>query len=606
MSNQLIKPFQYKRIPLTSTEQTETIPNNHKKAKPRDWKNTLRRIWLLLAQHRMHLFIVGLFVVISSALSLLGPFLVGMAIDEFLVTHNVNGLLQLLMYLFLIYISYSISIWLQNFLMIGIAQKTVYEMRRQLFTRLQKLPISYLDKRQHGELMSRLTNDMENVSTTLNSSVIQILSSVLTFIGIISVMLWLSPLLTVITLAVIPLMVFGLKWITKRTSVFFKEQQKHLGEVNGYIEETITGQKIVKAFSREEHVIASFAVKNEKLKGAGFWAQTYSGFIPKLMNVLNNLSFAFIAGIGGILAFYQLITIGVIVIFAEYSRQFTRPLNDLANQFNTLLSAVAGAERVFEIIDEEEERDHPHARQVSSIQGDVSFEHVSFSYEANQKTIEDVSFQVRAGETVALVGPTGAGKTTIINLLSRFYEPSEGRITIDGVDLNDIQLVSLRQHIGIVLQDTYLFQGTIKENIRYGKLEASDEEVMEAAKKANAHSFISKLSNGYETVLNQDGSGISQGQKQLLSIARVMLANPSLLILDEATSSIDTMTEMNIQIALKRLMEGRTSFVIAHRLNTIKEADQIIVLKNGKLFEKGTHEQLLKHKGYYYDMCNRS
>ncbi|MCL7747725.1 ABC transporter ATP-binding protein [Halalkalibacter alkaliphilus] len=604
MSNQLTRPFRYKRIPLPDSD-TKT-EGKIVKTKPKNWKSTIKRIWNYLAVHKKYIVLVIFMIFLSSALSLLGPFLVGMAIDEFLVSHDVNGLFQLLIYLFLIYVFYSISIWLQNFWMIGVAQKTIYAMRLQLFTRLQKLPISYLDKRQHGELMSRLTNDIENVSTTLNSSVIQIISSILTFIGIIVVMVWLSPILTVITLVVVPLMVFGMKWITRRTSLFFKEQQKHLGEVNGYIEETISGQRIVKAFSKEEYVVHAFKGKSERLRGAGFWAQTYSGFIPKLMNVLNNMSFAFIAGIGGILAFNNLITIGVIVIFAEYSRQFTRPLNDLANQFNTLLSAVAGAERVFEVIDEEEERDKVNARELSEIKGDVSFENVSFSYEDDQNTISNVSFKVNEGETVALVGPTGAGKTTIINLLSKFYEPVSGAITVDGHDITEVKIGSLRQQLGFVLQDTHLFQGSIRENIRYGRLDASDEEVEEAAKQANAHSFITSLSNGYETVLDQDGSGISQGQKQLLSIARVMLANPSMLILDEATSSIDTITEIKIQEALRRLMKGKTSFVIAHRLNTIKEANQIIVLKEGKLFEKGSHDQLISERGYYYDMCSRS
>ncbi|MFC0471137.1 ABC transporter ATP-binding protein [Halalkalibacter kiskunsagensis] len=604
MSNQLMKPFRYKRISLT-----ESIVNSQKplntKAKPKNWKSTLKRIWAYLSVHKKYLLLVIMMVILSSFFTLLGPFLIGMAIDNYLVTSNINGLFKLLLFLFFIYIFYSLAVWLQNFWMIGVAQKTVYSMRMQLFNRLQKLPISYLDKRQHGEIMSRLTNDMENVSTTLNSSVIQIFSSVLTFIGIILVMFWLSPMLTIITLAVVPVMVLGMKWITRRTGLFFKEQQRHLGDVNGYIEETITGQKIVKTFSKEQHVIEHFKEMNERLKGASFWAQTYSGFIPKLMNVLNNLSFALIAGIGGVLAFRGLITVGVIVIFVEYSRQFTRPLNDLANQFNTLLSAVAGAERVFEVIDEEEEQDMKGAIELDNIRGDVSFKNVSFSYEEKQKTISHVSFNVTAGETIALVGPTGAGKTTIINLLSRFYEPEVGTITIDEYDIRNVKRNSLRQHTGFVLQDSYLFQGTIRENIRYGRLEASDGEVEEAARLANAHSFIRNLPKGYDTILDQDGSGISQGQKQLLSIARVMLASPSILILDEATSSIDTITEIKIQEALQRLMKGRTSFVIAHRLNTIKQADQIFVLKDGQLSEKGTHNELLREKGYYYEMCTQ-
>ncbi|ARK28947.1 ABC transporter ATP-binding protein [Halalkalibacter krulwichiae] len=604
MFDQLNKPFRYKRI---SVFQGDVSQNQHMKGKerPKNWTDTIKRIWSYLAVHQTFLWLVVTMVIISSFLSLLGPFLIGMAIDDFIATYNVSGLFHVLLSLFIIYLLYSLSIWLQSFWMIGVAQKTVSELRRQLFQKMQQLPLSYLDKKQHGELMSRLTNDIDNVSTTLNTSVIQILSSLLTFIGIIIVMFYLSPLLTIITLLVVPLMVLGMKWITRRTSVFFKEQQRHLGEVNGFIEETISGQRIVKAFSQEEKVINEFHNKSERLKGASFWAQTYSGFIPKLMNVLNNLSFAFIAAVGGILAFNGYITVGVIVIFTEYSRQFTRPLNDLANQFNTLLSAVAGAERVFHILDEQEEKDEEGAKQLGEVKGAVSFKHVTFSYTDGQQTVKDISFEVNPGETVALVGPTGAGKTTIINLLSRFYDADSGEILLDNQNLSSIKRSSLRQHTGIVLQDSFLFQGTIRENIRYGRLEASDEEVVLAAKEANAYSFISKLPEQFDTVLEQDHTGISQGQKQLISIARVMLANPSILILDEATSNIDTITEIKIQEALERLMQGRTSFIIAHRMNTIKNSDQIIVLDQGKLIEKGSHQQLLKEKGFYHEMIEQ-
>ena len=352
--------------------------------------------------------------------------------------------------------------------------------------------------------------------------------------------------------------------------------------------------------------ITDFKEKNEKLRGASFWAQTYSGFIPKLMNVLNNMSFALIAGVGGLLALHSdgLVTVGVIVIFAEYSRQFTRPLNDLANQFNTLLSAVAGAERVFDVLDEEPEGDVAGAETLSKVKGDVTFTNVSFTYNENEPILSNVSFSVAAGETLALVGPTGAGKTTIINLISRFYDPDRGKIKIDGYDISKVKRDSLRTHMGFVLQDAFLFQGTIRENIRYGRLNATDEEVEEAAILANAHSFISRLEMGFDTILDSNGSGISQGQKQLLSIARALLADPSILILDEATSSIDTITELKIQEALERLMEGRTSIVIAHRLNTIQRADQILVLEDGKVVEKGSHEQLLEVKGSYYRMHN--
>lgn len=367
-------------------------------------------------------------VVISSALGLLGPFLVGMTIDDYIVSKNGNHFLTLLLSLLVIYLFNSLSTFLQNYWMIGIAQDTVYTMRSQLFRHLHKLPITFFDRRQHGELMSRVTNDIENVSSTLNSSVIQIFSSLLTLVGTIVVMLWLSPLLTLLTMIIIPLMFLGMKWITKRTGKLFKEQQKNIGELNGFIEETVSGQRIVKTFSQEDRVIREFKVRNEKLKQSGYLSQAYSGFIPKVMNLLNNLSFAIIAGVGGYLALKGFISIGTIVIFTEYSRQFTRPINDLANQFNTLLSAIAGAERVFEIIDEEEEdADELESGTLEDIKGEVTFDEVSFAYEKSGETIKNVNLQVRAGENVALVGPTGAGKTTLINLLARFYDPTAGR-----------------------------------------------------------------------------------------------------------------------------------------------------------------------------------
>jgi len=602
MLKQLKEPFQYKKISL-KPEENQSLKRT---SKARNWRATLMRIWGYLAESKGLITLVLLMVLASSALALLGPYLVGMAIDDYIVSKDSNGLLTLLVALIIIYLLHSTSLWFQNYWMIGIAQNTVYKMRSQLFKHLHKLPIPFFDKRQHGELMSRVTNDIENVSSTLNSSVIQISSSVLTLVGTVVVMLTLSPLLTVLTLLIVPTMFFGLKWITKRTGVFFKEQQRSLGDLNGFIEETISGQRIIKTFSQEDRVISEFEVKNERLKNAGFWALTYSGFIPKLMNMLNNLSFAIIAGVGGILALKGMVSIGVIVIFAEYSRQFTRPLNDLANQFNTLLSAVAGAERVFEIIDEEEEgKDERKTSNLVIERGEVECKDVSFSYEQEEgNTVMDINFHVSPGETVALVGPTGAGKTTMINLISRFYEVDNGTVLIDGIDIKDYKRENLRRNMGFVLQDSFLFEGTIRENIRYGRLDATDDEVVEAAKLANAHSFIMKLPKQYDTVLKQDGSGISQGQKQLLSIARAILSNPLLLILDEATSSIDTVTEIKIQEALQRLMKGRTSFVIAHRLNTIQKADQILVLKDGRVIENGSHQELLQKNGFYAELYN--
>lgn len=572
-----------------------------KKERAKNWWNTLKRMWSYLSRQKGLFILVILMVIASSILSLLGPYLMGVAIDKYIAIKNVQGLFILLVLLGCVYVFQSIATFLQNYWMIGLAQTTVFSMRRDLFRKFHKLPLRFFDKRQHGELMSRVTNDIDNVSSTLNSSAIEVLSSVITLLGAVSIMLWFSPILTFFTMLIVPLMFFGMKWITTRTQKLFTEQQRNLGELNGFIEEAISSQKVVKMFSQEPKIIHDFMEKNEKLRKSGYWAQTYSGFIPKLMNMLNSLGFTIVAGVGGVLAYKGMITIGTIVVFAEYSRQFVRPLNDLSSQFNTLLSAVAGAERVFEIIDlEDEEDDKASTITLPMIKGHIEFQNVSFQYEAGNPTINDVSLQIFPGETCALVGPTGSGKTTIINLLSRFYDYDTGKILIDGHDVSKITRQSLRQHIGFVLQDPFLFHGTIRDNIRYGRLDATDEEVEEAAKLANADTFIMNLKDGYETLLQQDGAGISQGQKQLIAIARAVLSDPAMLILDEATSSIDTITEVSIQEALQRLMKGRTSIVIAHRINTIQNADQITVLNEGRIVEKGTHEKLLLNQGFYY------
>lgn len=602
MWKELSEPFRYPRPQVNNKAKgiETSTPEKRVKRKAKDMSGTLKRMWIYLAQRRGRLFLVLVMVFLSSALSLLGPYMIGLAVDTFIERPADRMWLYFLGGLGVVYVLHSLTLWLQNIWMIGIAQKTVYQMRVDLFQQLHRLPIPFFGKRRQGELMSRVTNDIDNVSSTLNSSVIQIFSSVLTLVGTIIVMLWLSPLLTLLTFLVVPLMALGMRWITARTGPLFKQQQRNLGDLNGYVEETLSGQRIIKAYSQEQRVINEFKTRNEMIRQSGFWAQAISGLIPKLMNGLNNLSFALIACVGGVLAIRGTITIGVIVIFVEYARQFTRPLNDLANQWNTMLSAVAGAERVFEILDEDEEsKDETAGISLEVVLGAVTFSHVSFAYDQGRETLSDISFEAAPGEMIALVGPTGAGKTSLIQLLSRFYEMDSGTITIDGHDINTIRRENLRSHMAFVLQDSFLFEGTIRDNIRYGKLDATDEEVKTAAKMANAHSFIERMHGSYDKVLKQGGAGISQGQKQLLAIARAILADPSILVLDEATSSIDTVTEIKIQDGLRRLMEGRTSFVIAHRLNTIRNADQILVLKEGHLLEHGTHEGLLEKKGFY-------
>lgn len=588
-------PFQYEKAVLPKVEK-------EKRERTKNATHTVKRIMSYLAGEKAKLSLVILMVIMSSGLGLLGPFMVGMAIDDFIVKKELTGLGTVLIWLLVIYLGHSLAIFLQNFWMVGIAQNTVFSLRKDLFNHFHKLPISFFDKRQQGELMSRVTNDIDNINNTLNQSVIQVFASVITLIGTVTVMLILSPILTAITMVIVPLLFFGMQWITRRTGPLYRVNQKDLGVLNGYVEETISGQHIVKTFSQEARVTREFKEKNTQLKHSNFWTQTYTGYIPKLMNMLNFLSFSLIALFGGILAIKGggIVTVGVIVIFAEYARQFTRPLNELSNQFNILLSAIAGAERVFSIIDEDpEEMDEQNAMELEAANGHFIFDNVSFAYE-DTPILKNISFDVKPGQMVAFVGHTGAGKTTIVNLISRFYNYDSGSIRLDNVELNNIKRGNLRAHMAFVLQDTFLFHGTILENIRYGKLHATDEEVINAAKQANAHSFIERMPEGYATILDDSGGSISQGQKQLITIARAMIADPTILILDEATSNIDTITELKIQEALGRLMKGRTSFVIAHRLNTIQQADKIILLENGEIVEEGNHQQLMENKQDYY------
>ncbi|NLY06329.1 ABC transporter ATP-binding protein [Candidatus Sordicultor fermentans] len=571
--------------------------------KPRDAKNTLKRLWWYLSEHKIRLFLVLFLVAITSVLTLVGPYLIGKAIDNYIIPRDFNGLFRLLILMAAIYVLMSLFTWLQSRTMINVAQLTIRNMRKDAFDKLQILPVSFFDARPRGDIMSRLTNDIDLINNALSSSLTQIFSSIITLIGTVILMLWLSPLLTGVSMITVPIMLITTNIVTRHTRRYFSEQQRVLGMLNGFAEENISGQKVVKAFVREAKEIERFEVTNQELKNVGIKAQIYSGIMGPLMNVLNNIGFAIVALSGGWLAVKQIITIGTIAAFINYTRQFTRPLNELANQINTIQSAIASAERLFEIMDEPPEPpDPPDAIELKSVKGDVEFRNVSFSYKSDEAVLKNISFHAHPGQTIALVGPTGAGKTSIINLLARFYDPDSGDIFIDGYNIQKITRKSLRSSLGIVLQDTYLFSESVKDNIRYGRLDATDEEVKAAARLANAEQFILNLPQGYDTILSEDGGDLSQGQRQLLAIARAILADPAILILDEATSSVDTRTEQHIQEAIYKLMKGRTSFVIAHRLSTIRKADMILVIDDGEIIERGNHVQLLKQKGFYYNL----
>ena len=572
-------------------------------AKAKNSKETILRIGTYLTTKKISLAIVFLMVIASSVLALTGPYLIGVAIDNYIVPGDFPGLLNISITLASIYIGSAFFTWAQNYIMIGVSQAIVFQMRRDLFEKLHSLPLGYFDSKPHGEIMSRVTNDMDNLSSTLNNSTTQVFSSFITIVGTLAMMIWLSPILTILSLLIIPLVLVATRLIAEKTREYFSHNQKTLGELNGLIEETISGQKVIKAFGHEEKVIEDFSIKNNRLREVGIKAQVYSGVIFPLMHVFNNISFAIVAGAGGWLAVQGAITVGVIVSFINYSRQFTRPLNELANQFNMIQSAIAGAERVFEILDQEREREDPKdVKVLDEVKGEVVFNQVSFGYEKDIPVLKAISLDAQPGQTIALVGPTGAGKTTIINLLTGFYDVHQGRITIDGHDIREISRENLRSLLGIVLQDTYLFSETIRENIRYGRLDATDTEVERAAQLAYAHPFIQRLPDGYDTVLSEDGGNLSHGERQLIAMARTILKDPAILILDEATSSIDTRTEAQIQGALLNLMAGRTSFVIAHRLSTIVNADRILVINGGQVIEAGNHQELLAKKGFYHNL----
>ena len=568
--------------------------------KAHDPRNALTRLLPYLKPYKAVLILVLGLVLLYTVLGLIGPYLMGVAIDKFIATKNVAGLVKISVAMLVVYLLNNLFQAISAWLMSDVSQRALKQLRKDLFGHLQSLPISFFDNNPAGELMSRLTNDIDAINQAVSQNITALLASVLSLVGILIAMFVLDKWLALASVLVVPIMLWFTEFVAKYTRRGFRELQKQLGQMNGVMEEAISGQKVVKAFRRNESAIEAFRKSNQEVFRAGVSANSYALLLMPLTNVLGNFFVIVLAGLGGWLALQGLVTVGIIATFINYGQNFIQPLRQLANMYNSIQAALAGSERVFEIIDTPSEVDDaPQAVSLTTIQGHVQFEHVKFGYRPETPIIKDMTLEAKAGETFALVGPTGAGKTTIINLLTRFYEINAGNICIDGTDIRDIKKDDLRRQLGLVLQDTFLFSGTVMDNIRYGRLDATDEECIEAAKMADADHFIRQLPQGYQSNLLERANNLSQGQRQLLSIARAILADPAILILDEATSSVDTRTEARIQKALLRLMEGRTSFVIAHRLSTIRDADQVLVINNGEIVEKGTHQQLLDARGFY-------
>ena len=583
--------------------------------KAKDFKGTMKKLMGYLAQYKIGLLLVVIFAIGSTIFNIAGPKILGKATTELFhgLISKVSGgsgidfdkIAKILIGLMCLYVCSALFSFIQGYIMTGVSQKLTYRMRKEISEKIDRLPMGYFDKMTHGEILSRITNDVDTLSQSLNQSATQVITSVATIIGVLVMMLSISPLMTVIAILILPLSMGLIGMIVKRSQRYFKEQQEYLGYVNGQVEEVYGGHNIVKAFNKEDDVIDEFDRDNDRLYRSAWKSQFLSGMMMPIMQFVGNLGYVAVVILGGYLAIKKTIEVGDIQSFIQYVRNFTQPIQQVAQVANMLQSTAAASERVFEFLEEPEEEAAPENPVVlKNPEGAVEFEHVHFGYNPEHTIIHDFSVKVEAGQKIAIVGPTGAGKTTMVKLLMRFYDVSGGSIKVDGHDIREFDRGELRRMFGMVLQDTWLFKGSIEDNIRYGKLDATHEDVVKAADAAYAHRFIQTLPGGYGMELNEEASNVSQGQKQLLTIARAILADPKILILDEATSSVDTRTEVRIQKAMDNLMKGRTSFIIAHRLSTIRDADLILVMKEGDIVEMGRHEELLAKNGFYADLYN--